>query len=116
MLISQQDNLCSGNVFPRKDPMKVPRIPLHDFPDVVLHAPESATKGQAEYRAGKGGDLRAADVLTAQLLSAVAVEQISTLLAGQAIELVPIHALESAGVNEIPAALAPCSRAVLGCR
>jgi hypothetical protein len=86
--------------------MDVPRIPLYDFPDVVLHAPESATKGHVEYQAGKGGDLRAADVLTTQLISSVAVEQISVLLAGQAIELVPIHALESAGVNEIPAALA----------
>ena len=86
--------------------MDVPRIPLYDFPDVVLHAPELATKGHAEYQAGKGGDLRAADVLTTQLISPVAVEQISALLAGQPIELVPIHALESAGVNEIPAALA----------
>jgi adenine/guanine phosphoribosyltransferase-like PRPP-binding protein len=94
--------------------MKPPRVPLYDFPDVVLHAQESAAKGHAEYQAAKGGDLRAADVLTSQLVSSVAVEQLAGVMEGRSIELVPIHALESGGVNEIPAALATVLSRLLG--
>lgn len=94
--------------------MKPPRVPLYDFPDVVLHAQESAAKGHAEYQAAKGGDLRAADVLTSQLVSSVAVEKIDAMLEDRVIELVPIHALESEGVNEIPTALATVLSRLLG--
>lgn len=94
--------------------MKPPRIPLYGFPDVVLHAPESTAKGHPEYQAAKGGDLRAAALLTSQLVSSVAMEQIGAILGGHAVELVPIHALESEGVNEIPAALATLLSSVLG--
>ena len=94
--------------------MKPSRVPLYDFPDVVLHVQESAAKGHAEYQAAKGGDLRAADVLTSQLVSSVAVEQIGTMLEDRVIELVPIHALESEGVNEIPTALATVLSRLLG--
>jgi hypothetical protein len=94
--------------------MKPPRVPLYDFPDVVLHAQESAAKGHAEYQAAKGGGLRAADMLTSQLVSSIALEQIGAVLEGRSIELVPIHALESEGVNEIPAALATVLSRLLG--
>ena len=90
------------------------RIPLYNFPDVVLHAPESAVKGHTEYSAAKGGDLRAADVLTSQMVNSIAVEQIGAALEERIVELVPIHALESAGVNEIPAALATVLSRFLG--
>ena len=90
------------------------RIPLYNFPDVVLHAPESAVKGHTEYSAAKGGDLRAADVLTSQIVNSIAVEQIGAALEERIVELVPIHALESAGVNEIPAALATVLSRLLG--
>lgn len=86
--------------------MRPPRFPLFGFPDVVLHADESAVKRHPQYQAGKTGDLRAADVLITALASREAVQQVSTLLAGRSAELVPIHALESRGVNEIPASLA----------
>ncbi len=94
--------------------MKPPRIPLHSFPDVVLHAQESTAKGHAEYTAAKGGDLRAADVLSSQLVNSAAVEQVAGMVEGRSLELVPIHALESAGVNEIPAALAAVLSRLLG--
>ena len=79
---------------------------LYDFPDVVLHAPEPTTKGHFAYAAAKTGDISAAELLVAGLISPVAVEAIKAALTGHAVELVPIHALEVAGVNEIPAALA----------
>jgi hypothetical protein len=86
--------------------MKPPRIPLYGFADVVLHAPESTTKSHPAYTAAKTGDVSAADVLVAGVISAEAVDAIRAALTGPTVELVPIHALESEGVNEIPAALA----------
>lgn len=83
-----------------------PRSPLCGFPDVVLHAEESAAKRHPQYHAAKAGDVRAADILVAALVNRGAVEQVGAMIAAQSVELVPIHALESDGVNEIPAALA----------
>ena len=79
---------------------------LYGLPDVVLHAPEFQVKGHPEYAAAKGGNLSAAGVLVSELASFDGLDQVADLLDGRPVELVPIHALESAGVNEIPAALA----------
>jgi hypothetical protein len=93
--------------------MKPPRVPLYGFPDVVLHAQESAAKRHPAYTAAKGGDLSAADVLTSELVSSTSLEQLVGMFEGYpSLELVPIHALETAGVNEIPAALATCCHTV----
>ena len=94
--------------------MKPPRVPLYGFPDVVLHADETTAKGHPQYRSAKAGDLAAADVLTSQLVSAIAVQRLGTTIAGHSIEIVPIHALESQGVNEIPAALTNVLSRLLG--
>lgn len=42
--------------------MKPPRVPLYNFPDVVLHVSERDAKAHTEYPAAKGGDVRAADL------------------------------------------------------
>jgi hypothetical protein len=86
--------------------MKPHRVPLSDFPDVVLHAPEPVVKGHQQYRPAKVGDALAAEALVAESISDQAVEQLGVVLSGRAVVLVPIHALESEGVNEIPMALA----------
>lgn len=86
--------------------MKPHRVPLYDFPDVVLHSPELVVKGHPQYRPAKIGDPLAAEALVADSISDRAVEQLAVVLSGQAVVLVPIHALESEGVNEIPIALA----------
>jgi len=83
-----------------------PRSPLYGFLDVVLHAQESTVKRHPQYGAAKAGDIQAADILVATLVNRDAVEQIGAMIAAHSVELVPIHALESEGVNEIPAALA----------
>lgn len=85
--------------------MKPHRVPLYDFPDVVLHAPELVVKGHQQYRPAKVGDALAAEALVADSISDRAVEQLTVMLSGRAVVLVPIHALESEGVNEIPMAL-----------
>ena len=84
--------------------MKPHRVPLSDFPDVVLHAPEPVVKGLPQYRAAKVGDALAAE-LVVDSISDGAVEQLAVAMSGRAVVLVPIHALESEGVNEIPMAL-----------
>jgi hypothetical protein len=94
--------------------MKPVRVPLYGFPDVMLHADEASVKRHPQYPAAKAGDITAADLLVAELANQERVEELRASLEGRAVELVPIHALESAGVNEIPAALARRLSAWLG--
>jgi hypothetical protein len=82
------------------------RIPLDAFPDVVLHADELAVKRHPQYAAAKGGDADAAEMLVGSLTNRDRLSELSLLLQGRDVRLLPVHALESEGVNEIPAALA----------
>ena len=91
------------------------RSPLFDFPDVLLHADELAVKRHPKFRAAKAGDVEAAEALASHLASSVAVERLAGMLEGRLLpELVPIHALETEGVNQIPAALANVLSRLLG--
>jgi hypothetical protein len=94
--------------------MQPHRVPLFDFPDIVLHADELAVKRHAEYRAAKAGDLVAAAHLVKEFMNDTSVLQIESSLANRVVELVPIHALESGGVNEIPAELAKLLASLCG--
>lgn len=96
--------------------MKVPRITLDRFPDIVMHASESAVKNHFYYQAAKSGDIDAAEKLIADVVSNDAVANIQKLMGSENFELVPIHALEADGVNEIPAALAKRLALDLGMR
>jgi hypothetical protein len=82
------------------------RIPLDAFPDVVLHADELAVKRHPQYAAAKVGDADAAEMLVGSLTNRDRLSESSLLLQGRDVRLLPVHALESEGVNEIPAALA----------
>ena len=85
--------------------IKPPRVPLYDFPDVLIHADESEVRSHEYYDAAKAGNFVAAE----QLITAFDhgfIERIGSKIDGRAVELVAVHALESTGVNEIPAALA----------
>jgi hypothetical protein len=86
--------------------MRPPRIPLDAFPDVLLHADELAVKRHPQYAAAKGGDSDAAEILVDSLAKRGRVNELNSLLVGRQVVLLPVHALESEGVNEIPAALA----------
>jgi len=86
--------------------MKPVRVPLYGFPEAVIHADELSVKRHPHYQAAKAGDIASAGLLVAELASDDRVNGLRSLLEGRSIELVPIHALESRGVNEIPAALA----------
>jgi adenine/guanine phosphoribosyltransferase-like PRPP-binding protein len=86
--------------------MKPPRVPLAAFPDVVIHADELVTKRHLHYSAAKGGEATAAKVLVTDLVNPAQVERLAEVVGEELVELIPVHALETEGVNEIPAALA----------
>lgn len=94
--------------------MKPVRVPLFDFPDVFLHADELPVKRHPQYPAAKAGDVGAADVIASQFVGSVTVQHLANWLGGRLPELVPAHALESHGVNEIPVALANVLSRLLG--
>jgi len=93
-----------------------PRVSLHSFPDVVLHAPEIAVKKHPHYGLAKGGDILAADALVADMANTDCIPRLQALLEGRQVELVSVHALEAEGVNEIPAAFAKLLSVWLGSR
>jgi hypothetical protein len=86
--------------------MQPTRIALHAFPDIVLHADELIVKRHPRYAAAKAGDADAAEALVDSLANRGCVTELKSLLQGREVGLLPVHALESEGVNEIPAALA----------
>lgn len=82
--------------------IKPPRTPWGNFPDVLIHASESAVKQHPAYKAAKSGDDGAAADL---VLDAFNLEQAMNLkrIAGErAPMLVSAHAFEREGVNAIP--------------
>ncbi|MCL2345022.1 MAG: hypothetical protein FWC58_04115 [Desulfobulbus sp.] len=86
--------------------MKPPRTSWGDFPDVQIHAPESAVKQHPAYREAKAGDAIAARLLVNATINPVEVEKLAALFAGDRPFLVSAHAYERQGVNAIPEAFA----------
>ncbi|WP_152570890.1 hypothetical protein [Massilia sp. LC238] len=77
-----------------------------EFPDVVIHASETAVKQHPAYAAAKAGDVEAAAQL---VMDSVSDEAIGTLIdIGSAWEpvLISVHAEERVGVNAIPEVMA----------
>lgn len=95
--------------------MQPTRTLWNDFPDVIIHVPESSVKKHTDYEEAKKGDPDAAFRLVRSTISSDAVEQIERLMAGRKIFLASIHAVEKYGVNAIPEALANELAARLGC-
>ena len=81
------------------------RTEWHGFPDVILHAEESVVKKHPSYAAAKAGDTDAAVELIHATLSLTAINKISEMFPAQT-HLLAVQALETEGVNLIPAALA----------
>ena len=75
------------------------------FPHVVVHAAEKVRNAHASYPAAKGGDREAATRLALGLVSDAALASIRERLAVRRPLLVPVRAIESAGINLIPDAM-----------
>lgn len=82
------------------------RIPWADFPPAWIHAEELTVKTHPAYKMAKAGDPDAAFRLVNDLISAAAIKQLQDVFQDVAPVLVSAHAIEGAGVNAIPAALA----------
>ena len=83
-----------------------PRYPWNGFSAVSIHASESAVKQHPMYPASKSGDPDAASLLVNELVSSKITQDLITSFAEVKPILVSAHAVESNGVNAIPAALA----------
>jgi hypothetical protein len=81
---------------------KPPRIPWNNFPNVFIHANESAVKQHLAYRAAKSGDDEAATDVVLSNLNVPQVVALSDMLGDKMPTLVSAHALERDGVNAIP--------------
>ncbi len=77
-----------------------------DFPDVVIHADESAVKKHPLYVAAKGGDLEAAEELVIDASPIGALDKICAVIGDAKPYLLAVHAVESEGRNPIPIVLA----------
>ena len=91
-----------------------PRTPWGNFPDVLIHASESAVKQHPAYNAAKAGDGNAAIALVSDTLNAAENQKLVVLLAGHRPTLVSAHAYERRAVNAIPEIFADLLGQILG--
>ena len=82
------------------------RYPWGAFPPVWIHAGETAIKQHPAYNTAKAGDPDTAYQLVTEMRSLDIVKQLTVAFAGMNPILVSAHAVEQAGVNAIPEALA----------
>ena len=85
---------------------KPPRTPWNQFPDVLIHASETAVKQHRCYEAAKSGDDDAAIDLVLATIDIGKITELEHLAGDAKPTLVSAHAFERAGVNAIPEVLA----------
>ena len=84
------------------DTIQPPRTPWNDFPDVLIHASESAVKQHPAYRAAKAGDDAAATALVLDTFNRDQTMALKRMATGKTPTLVSAHAFEREGINAIP--------------
>ncbi len=89
-----------------EDIVQPPRTHWGNFPDVLIHASESAVKQHPAYKAAKAGHVLSATALVNDTMSEQRNQQLVNLLRGHLPTLVSAHAYEREGVNAIPDAFA----------
>jgi len=82
--------------------MKVPRTALDGFPDVIMHASESAVKNHPNYPAAKAGDLTAAMQLVVDVMDRDAIERIRQQMGWNATESFPSTPWRRTGLTKSP--------------
>lgn len=90
------------------------RVPWNNFPDVIIHAPESSVKKHPAYPEAKAGNADAAQLLVDETVSLEAVECIRKMIGEKRPYLASAHAFERDGVNSIPQAIADKLADLLG--
>ena len=94
--------------------IKPPRTPWGNFPDVLIHASESAVKQHPAYLAAKAGDDDAATALVLDTFNMERALVLGLMAVDDKPTLVSAHALEREGVNAIPEIFAERLSQVLG--
>lgn len=79
---------------------------VRGFPEVVVHATQSARDQHPGYQSAKSGDIKASLELVNSLLSVEATARIADLVQGQQPLLAAVTAAEAIGFNTIPDAMA----------
>ena len=82
--------------------LKPPRTPWSVFPDVLIHASESAVKQHPAYKRAKTGDGPSAIALVNDTMSEQQNQRLALVLRGHTPTLVSAHAYEREGINAIP--------------
>jgi len=82
------------------------RAPWGSFPKVIRNGDLGALKDEREYQAAKSGDHEAALNLVDRLLTQKTVSQIKAVIGEDRPVLLPVLAVENAGNNKIPLAMA----------
>lgn len=82
------------------------RAPWGAFPKVVRNGDLGALQNEPEYLAAKGGDREAALNLVDRLMTDDTVNQVKALIGNARPVLLPVLAVEDAGTNKIPLAMA----------
>ncbi len=93
-----------------------PRSPWRNFPDVLIHAQESAVKKHADYRAAKSGEIASARRVVEATLNDNMVKALGSLASSSNPVLASVHAYEAEGINRIPAVFAEVLAERLGLR
>lgn len=94
--------------------LQVTRTPLIGFPDVIIHATETAVKKHQSYKEAKSGDNEAALELVQDTISPEQIDRLKQLLNGRTPLLASAHAYEAEGVNAIPEVFADELAQLLG--
>lgn len=90
------------------------RAPWGDFPQVIRNGGLGALKNEPEYQAAKSGDMPAAIELVDRLLTDETVEKIKEQIGDSKPLVLPVLAVEAAGNNKIPLAMAEALAERLG--
>ena len=93
-----------------------PRSPWRNFPDVLMHAHESAVKKHADYPAAKTGDISSARRVVEAALNGSIVKALGSIASSSNPVLASVHAYEAEGINRIPAVFAEVLAERLGLR
>ena len=87
---------------PMSTSIQPPRTLWGNFPDVLIHASETAVKQHPAYKSAKAGDGVAAMALIRDTMNAECNRELAQRFAGQGPTLVSAHAYERNAVNAIP--------------
>ncbi|WP_282175286.1 phosphoribosyltransferase [Vibrio diabolicus] len=82
------------------------RSPWGDFPKVIRNGDLGALKNEPEYQAAKSGDTFAALDLVERLITDDTVKSLKECIGGSKPRILPVLAVEAAGDNKIPLAIA----------